>query len=273
MKIGIYSNTQRDNELKAAKKFVRELSSAGIDYFVAESGELNGGRLLSREEVLNLCDIIVVFGGDGTILGIVKNASAKSIPVLGVNMGNLGFLTETDESGLGDIVKALKNRAYTIEERAMLEANADGETYTALNEIVIRESAAKIAHIRLYVDDSMVDEYYADGVLISTPTGSTAYSLSAGGPILAPDVDALIINPLNPHSLHSRPFVVSGKSAIRLESFKNDNLQLVYDGVVRSGVLTKNCVTIAKSKTKASFVRIKPYDFYNKILYKFNKDR
>ncbi|MDR3263900.1 MAG: NAD(+)/NADH kinase [Clostridiales bacterium] len=272
MTIGVYSNIYRDCGLKVTGAFLRVLKKSGIKFLVSDFPEFNGGKNITKEELSKLSDVIVVFGGDGTILSIVKNAAKEGIPVLGVNTGNLGFLTETDVTGLEEVADALKRRAFEIEERALIEARTDGGVYLALNEIVIREVSSKMAHIRLFVGESLLDEFYADGVLVSTPTGSTAYSLSAGGPILAPDVGAFIINPVNPHSLHSRPFVVSDNSLIKAETFKNDKLQLVADGAAPALIPTDGCAVIKKSDIRAKFVRIKPYDFYTKILYKFNKN-
>jgi NAD+ kinase len=324
MKIGIYSNSRRDKDLSATKKFIGMLKRDGADFLAADFPELNGGRAVSKEDLAELCRLIVVFGGDGTILNVVKQAAKRNVPVLGVNMGNMGFLTEVDESRLNEVASAIMSDNYTTESRIMLEAevvkkvsdernfeskaalnlenkatvggqnlenkaalsleNLKNEAtvggqnlenkvvYTALNEIFLKESAFKMARFKLSVDGFLADNYHSDGVLVSTPTGSTAYSLSVGGPILAPNVGAFIINPVNAHSLHSRPIVVSDSSVIEAETPKEGDLQLIADGVCVAKAGYGEAVRIRKSGHSAVFIRIGSESFYTKLLHKFNQN-
>jgi NAD+ kinase len=284
MKIGIYSNAKRDKDLSATKKFIGMLKKYGIDFLVADFPELNGGRAVSREDLADVCRLIVVFGGDGTILNVIKQAAKRRVPVLGVNMGNMGFLTEIDGSRLDAVASAIVSGDYTTESRSMIEAEVVEEigadkpnfknktVYTALNEIFLKETAFKMARFKLSVDGFLADNYHADGVLVSTPTGSTAYSLSVGGPILAPNVGAFIINPVNAHSLHSRPIVVSDKSVIEVETPKEGDLQLIADGVCVANAGYGEVVRIRKSENSAIFVKLNSESFYTKLLNKFNKN-
>jgi NAD+ kinase len=309
MKIGIYSNIQRDKDLSATKRFIGMLKKDGADFLVADFPELNGGRAVSKEDLADLCGLVVVFGGDGTILNVVKQAAKRRVPVLGVNMGNMGFLTEVGEGRLKEVAAAIMSRDYTTESRLMIDAevvnkasdkqnfeckcknntalnlenienkaSVDGQNienktvYTALNEIFLKETAFKMARFRLSVDGFLADNYHADGVLVSTPTGSTAYSLSVGGPILAPNVGALIVNPVNAHSLHSRPIVVSDMSVIEVETPKEGDLQIIADGVCAAKAGCGEVVRIRKSEHSAVFIKLNSESFYTKLLHKFNKN-
>ncbi|MDR3293796.1 MAG: NAD(+)/NADH kinase [Clostridiales bacterium] len=272
MVIGIYSNIKKDVGLKVSKRFAALLQKDGIEYFTADSSVELGGAAATKENLSKKTDLIVAFGGDGTLISVAKHAAREGTPIVGVNMGNLGFLTETDENGLEVLLKALKAGAYQIETRALIEAEAGGVKHLALNEIVVKEREGRMAYVRLSVDGSVLDEYYADGVLVSTPTGSTAYSLAAGGPILAPDVKAFIINPLNPHSLHCRPFVVGDNHTVRVESLKKEYyLKISVDGKAKAELEPDEILTIKRSSVTAKFIRLKTYDFYDTVLKKFNK--
>ncbi|MDR1939428.1 MAG: NAD(+)/NADH kinase [Clostridiales bacterium] len=272
--IGIYSNPYRDKRFETTKRFIELAKKAGIEYRAAEfcdkSDALAAAKTAANRSALTGCALIVVFGGDGTILGAATGAG-EGVPLLGVNMGKLGFLTEASDAELELIVGAIKDGAYTVEERMMLEARLkNGETYAALNEIAVKDDGAHMAHMRIYIDGAFFDEYAADGVLIATPTGSTAYSLSAGGPILAPDVSAFIVNPINPHTLHSRPFVLSDGHTVGVETTDGGALRIIADGVQKTAIGADDFVIIQKSDKKARFVRIRPYDFYSAIANKFN---
>lgn len=270
MIVGVYSNIKRDSKLTAAKRFASILKEEGVEFLAADFPELNGGKAVSVGELAARCGLIVVFGGDGTVLSVIKTAAENGVPVLGVNMGRLGFLTETDGGDISEVVSAIRTGGYYLESRSMIEAETAGGGFTALNEIALKGDAFKTTRTRLFVDGFLTDAYFSDGVLVCTPTGSTAYSLAAGGPIVAPDVSALIINPLNPHSLHSRPFVVSDGSVIEVEASElGDGLCLAADGVFKIRVGAGERVTVRKSGIRALFAKIKTDNFYTRMLNKF----
>ncbi|MDE5602192.1 MAG: NAD(+)/NADH kinase, partial [Clostridia bacterium] len=161
-------------------------------------------------------DKILVFGGDGTVLQAVRDTHGSDVEILSVNLGNMGFLATFENSvEPKKVIDALKNGVSAP--RMLLEAVSDGKSIgRALNEVVVKSVSSRPICIDLYVNESYVDSYHSDGIIVSTPTGSTAYSFSAGGPVLTPDVEAIIINPVCPHSLHSRPLVVSASAEIML---------------------------------------------------------
>lgn len=211
-------------------------------------------------------DKLLIFGGDGTVLDGIR--SGIDAPIVGVNLGNLGFLTQFERSVSFDELKAALLGSDTID-RLMLEVGIDGSSFSALNEAVIKGSSPRPIYIDVYIDNKAVDCYHGDGVIVSTPTGSTAYSLSAGGPVLAPDVEGIIINPICAHSLHSRPLVVSAGSHIELK-LRGGAATLCIDGEGAINLKDECSVCIQKSQRSAKFVAVENDNFYKKLLEKMN---
>ena len=229
----------------------------------------------SVHEINSEFDRILVFGGDGTMLEAVSKASKYNIPILGVNLGNLGFLAKFEQhADPKKIIKALKSKR--ILNRFLLETKISykdsAECYFALNEVVIKSVSTRPVYLNLKIDDVYVDTYHSDGIIISTPTGSTAYSLSAGGPVLSPKVDAVVINPVCPHSLHSRPLVINSDAEIEIEITNDVETALVVDGKFIGNINNvHNSICINKSKKTAKFIAINGNNFYKKLLEKMNR--
>ena len=169
-------------------------------------------------------DVLLTFGGDGTLLRGARRLAGSDVPILGVNLGRVGFLTTATPETFEDAIGAFIDGRYAIEERRTLETRVcgadDGERFghLALNDVVVHKAGvARVIHVRVTVDDEPVGQYSADGIIVATPTGSTAYSLSAGGPVVVPDVDALVITAICPHTLAVRPIVVRGNAEVGLE--------------------------------------------------------
>ena len=197
-----------------------------------------------REELPGRVDLMIVLGGDGTLLSIAHLAAQENVPVLGVNLGRLGFLTEvpTDEIYL-TLDSFLAGHEEIISPRLLLEAGCRGKIYYCLNDVVINKGAvARMIQIGIWIDDKEIAALKADGLIVSTPTGSTAYSLSAGGPIVQPYVPALLLSPICPHTLSFRPMVVTSNSRIRLQLLTaGEEVYLTLDGQ-RGITLGKNDV-------------------------------
>lgn len=210
-------------------------------------------------------DCLLVFGGDGTML----HASTEvDCPIIGINLGNVGFLTQFESSVTAkQLVEAISNGRYEF--RPLLETTCGGLNQFALNDFVVKTTSNRPIFFSMKVDGQFVDKYHADGVIISTPTGSTAYSLSAGGPIVSPGVNAIIINPICPHSLHSRPLIVSGDSKIEVLIEGGSGI-LVADGDRQVDVDNSTTIEITKSAKQARFVCGND-NFYKKLLEKMNK--
>lgn len=188
---------------------------------------------IKREELPRRVDLVVVLGGDGTLLSIAHVASQKDVPVLGVNLGALGFLTEVplDEMYL-TLDAYLEGNVEIVSSRRMLEAKTKGRTYYCLNDVVINKGAlARMIQCAIWIDDKEISMTKADGFIISTPTGSTAYSLSAGGPIIQPYIPAIIITPICPHTLSFRPMVISSESSVKIQLLTGgEEVYLTIDG-------------------------------------------
>ena len=208
---------------------------------------------LPREELPGRVDLMIVLGGDGTLLSIAHLAAQRNVPVLGVNLGRLGFLTEvpTDEIYI-TLDSFLAGQEGIISPRLLLEAGCRGKSYYCLNDVVINKGAvARMIQIGIWIDDREIAALKADGLIVSTPTGSTAYSLSAGGPIVQPYVPALVLSPICPHTLSFRPMVVASGSRIRLQLLTaGEEVYLTLDGQ-RGITLGKNDIIEIK---RAEFV-------------------
>ena len=201
------------------------LATAGVEARLeagtaAMLGETGG---VSRTDIGLGVDLVVVVGGDGSILGVARDVAHAGVPVLGVNRGGLGFLADIAPQQIAAKLGAVAAGVYTVEERFLLEASvrrngaAQGPPMAALNDVVVHAgSVSRMMDFRLFVDDEFVYEQRSDGLIVSTPTGSTAYALSAGGPIMHPRLDAVAVVPMFPHTLTSRPLVVHGESRIRI---------------------------------------------------------
>lgn len=234
--------------------------------------------LCSMQEIGEQAELAIVVGGDGYMLGAARVLAGYPIDVIGVNRGNLGFLTDINPEDITRQLKHIMAEELHREERFLLEAqvlsnNKLQSTHVAVNEIVLHHS--KVAHMmefELYIGDAFVFSQRSDGLIIATPTGSTAYSLSGGGPILVPNLDAVTLVPMFPHALTSRPIVVDANSEIRLKiSQKNiDNVQISCDSHVVISLAPGDEVVIKKSPNALSLVHPPEYSYFNVLRTKLN---
>ena len=219
-------------------------------------------------------DLILVFGGDGTMLRALDSYVSCDIPMLGVNLGRMGFLLETQPAELSAALDMLKAGKYEIERRMMLrvEGCCAGKTICAhaTNEVSIsRGLSQRMIALDAYVGDMLVDHYIADGLVLSSPTGSTAYSLSAGGPIIAPDVQCFLLNPICPHTLTARPIVLSAKERVRLKiqmKEMREGIQLSVDGQAVCEMRNQEEVSIIRSPHDALLIRFGQHRNYFSLL-------
>ena len=234
------------------------------------SGEFSISEIQGSMPIPQGTERLLVFGGDGTMLDAAVRAARSGAAVLGVNLGNLGFLTqfETDASP-EDIAAALIGGE--TESRMLLECRSAAGNFLALNDVVLRSDGTRPLTVSLFVDGQFADCYRSDGVIVATPTGSTAYSLSAGGPVVAPEVDAVIVNPVCPHTLHSRPIVAGGSSEIILRLSSEESARLVVDGRDEGGLRASSVIAVRRSQTEARFVKVGESRFYERLLSKMNR--
>ena len=244
MLIGIIANITKESVLDVVSSFTSKLRKEKIDYLLTNSILEEKGKLRLKsgknsfsddDEVYNKSDLIISIGGDGTMLATAYKAHIYDKPVLGLNLGKLGFLVETDVSQMDSVIDILKKKKYTIEERMVLSgiciAHQTGELI-AVNDLVIEKGGwPKMIELTAWVDDEYVTTFSADGLIIATPTGSTGYSLSTGGPIVAPTTKAITLSPISPHSLTVRPIVLSSEQVIKLKADSpHKDLQVSCDG-------------------------------------------
>jgi len=186
---------------------------------------------INREEIASHCDIIILIGGDGTFLSVSQQAMEHNIPVAGFNLGTLGFLTELHKEHLEEGLEQIFFGKPKLSRRRMLEVTFKGHTYKALNDVVAgKGNIARVIRLLLDIDGSPVAEIGADGLIVSTPTGSTAYSLSAGGPIVSPKINGIVITPICPHSLTSRPLVIPDDSRVKVTLHSETESFITFDG-------------------------------------------
>jgi len=231
-----------------------------------ETGPYAAGiEVLERTEMASRpLNFVVVLGGDGTLLSAARAVAKAGIPVLGVNLGSLGFLTEVPLAELYSTLQGIEENCCGVESRSMLHcqllrAGSCVAAYDALNDVVVDKSAiARLIHYDLYIDQVFVSTYQADGLIVSTPTGSTAYSLAAGGPILMPSVDAFVVTPVSPHSLTHRPLVVQDTAEIEIVVETGDGeAYLSVDGQVGMPLHDGDRIHCRKSEYKVKLLRIK----------------
>ncbi|MGH9735567.1 MAG: NAD(+)/NADH kinase [Candidatus Acidiferrales bacterium] len=217
---------------------------------------------IPREALADKIDLLLVLGGDGTLLSAARALRGHSIPVLGVNLGALGFLTSVTLDELYPVLDRVIAGDYRTSDRMTLQATIshDGQVagpHLALNDAVVNKSAmARMLDFDVYVDQNHVGRYRADGLIVSTPTGSTAYSLAAGGPIVHPDLDVLIVTPICPHMLTNRPLVIPGTSQVSVDfSAADEPVYLTLDGQTGAQLGLNHRVTVTRAESKVRLVR------------------
>lgn len=231
MKFGICGNLEKKELPQVVEKLIKHLTSEKVPYVLSkilarglknkiDSDLLRKSKTVAEHTLPSSCDILLSLGGDGTILRIARLVSEKSTPILGINLGKLGFLAEISVEELDDCLKDILHGNYQIEERMMLEARVgkSRKRHYALNDIVLDlAGSSRMFSVQTFVNDEYLSTFTGDGIIIATPTGSTGYVLSNGGPIVAPTSRSILISPICPHTLTARTVVVSDDSIIRLK--------------------------------------------------------
>jgi len=253
-----------------------EAVSAVLDWAAARGGKVYGaadeiGRArgaiaVGAGELSQHCDLIVSLGGDGTMLRAMRLADGQRVPVLGVNLGRLGFLAEVDIPELPAALSAIDSRQYTTESRLAVDAEVEGVTMTAFNDIaVVRVPGQGSARVGLLVDGSPFVSYAADAVVVATPTGSTAYSFAAGGPIMSPSVEALLVSPAAAHSAYNRGVVLSIDDTLALDILPSSGrLAIEVDGMVARYVSPGDRIDLRARPDAARVIRLGSTTFYER---------
>ena len=281
-KVGIITNLNKDISAAYTMKVADWLTEHGMEVaFSTELENVVGNRLFMEVEQLHLwCEFIVVLGGDGTILQAARTASLYDVPIFGINLGTLGYLTDVERSEAFAALEKVIKGEYKTEKRMMIEAEISGQGYEtrverliALNDIcVLRGAVSKVITLDLKVNDIFMDTYRADGIIVATPTGSTAYNLSAGGPILKPDIELIAITPVCPHKIYSRSSVVSADDVVSLEIGECHGGEpiLSLDGQEYVNLEKGQRVKIYKSSVHTTLIRTNDFGFYDILRKKFH---
>lgn len=271
--VGIWWNPDKQNAVCTAARLAEAFQKRAVSVFADEKlANATKSTWMHVTNDLSMCDLIVAVGGDGTLISGLRCAAKTDIPLLGVNLGRLGFLAEVEPDEIEAAVQALVEGKYTLEERMLLEADfGDGWEELALNEFSFsrKGSAVGIAEMEIFCNGTLVDRIGGDGVIVAAPTGSTAYSLAAGGPIIEPGLNCIVVTPVCAHSLRSRPCVLSAEAIVEVRSTGHRSpLEAFADGscVPHSSV---ERVRIRRASRKALFVRLKPYAFFDLLRKKF----
>jgi len=267
--VGILSKPEKETICGIVPAVLEQLRGHGVEvYFDTETaacmppGALPADRVVSRQDLLARVDLLLLLGGDGTLLAAARMLADRDVPILPVNLGHLGFLTSVTPDELHSLLDQVIAGKHRISERILLRAEIlrGGQVIyqqRALNEAVVSKSSlARIADFDLEVDGSYVCSYKADGLIIATPTGSTGYSLSAGGPIIYPVLDAFVVTPICPHSLTNRPLVIPDSAKMRITLGEGEqSLYLTLDGQVGEKLEHEDCIAISREPRKLKLVR------------------
>lgn len=228
------------------------------------------GTNYQKTQIAALSDMVLVLGGDGTMLNAARLVEERNVPILGVNMGGLGFLTEVSVEHLYPTLEKVFAQDYVLEERLMLRAriHRHGEHMahaTVLNDVVVSKGTlARMIEIQISIDGQFVTNLRGDGLIVSTPTGSTAYSLSAGGPIMTPSVQALILTPICPHTLTHRPLLVPSGVAVEVSlTSKDEGAMATFDGQVGVAITQGDTVTVRASDHRTQLIRFPDRTYYD----------
>ena len=267
--IGIYikEKSYQGLDYKALDSLIISLKKYSNHVFIEDSSDYKNDLLttLSHEEFTSKADLIIVFGGDGTLLASARRYLKFNIPILGINMGTVGFLTDIKIEDFEIVIKDIIDGNCKIEERNLVSATFNNTTVYGLNEIVIHSGAyTQLMRYRLSVNEKVVYEQRSDGLIIATPTGSTAYALSAGGPIIHPELDVWTILPMLPQSISSRPFVISSNEEVKVNLLRGplESAKICADGQEDISTPYLEDIKISKMKDKLRLVHPLDNDFF-----------
>lgn len=272
---GILVNRKKDKNHEYAARLFDVLKKTGVDVYADKETMI----VLGIKKALDLSKIefLFILGGDGTILRAATNCALNNVKIIGINLGNLGFLTETEVPDIETAVKRIISGNYNIEQRMMLNVevfNKNGDVLLsaiALNDAVItKKNLSRLIHIEISVNGQLADDFGGDGIIISTPTGSTAYSLSAGGPIISPNLDCMVATPICAHTLYSRSIVFNSGDIVEIKQRSgHEGAFLSFDGREVAALQTGDYVRVTKSDHFTEFVRFRDRYFYLLLRSKF----
>ncbi len=267
--IGIITKRGEPEAVRAVKDFLTCMKGKNLKFFIEnEAAKVLKTKGYPRQEIPSKSDLIIVFGGDGTLLSVARLAGKLGVPLLGVNLGGLGFITEISRNEVRKEISKVLSGNYIFEERIMLLADVYRKgrkivQHNALNDVVLNKSAlSRMFELDISINTQYVSTFRADGLIVSTPTGSTAHSLSAGGPILYPTLESFLITPICPHTLTSRPIVLPDTFVLEVAIKSGDDVYLTLDGQVGFPLKINDQIKIKKADYKAKFLVLHDRDYF-----------
>lgn len=278
--VGIIVNFSKDKELKVTEAILQWMEARGVNVLLTEKASLILKRpecKCAPDEMYRNSDFIIVLGGDGTILSAAREVAEFETPLLGVNMGHLGFLAEVEVCDLFKSLETIFVHGIKVEKRLMLQSsvckNNKCREFFALNDIAItRGTLSRIISLNVFIDNDFVTAVKGDGLILASPTGSTAYSLSAGGPIVSPSLSVITITPICPHSLYSRSIVVSGDEIIRVDlKVGSGDAYLTIDGQEGYKLIEGENVTISRASFSTNLIKVSDNSFYDVLRNKLTE--
>ena len=279
MKLGVIANIRRPNARSVVERVVKWCQSNEQEFYLSDNLKSivpEGLPLVSKEKLVQVCDCLLAMGGDGTMLSTARLVGKCTIPILGINIGSLGFLTEQTPEDLESSLQKLKDGNYEVEDRIILEGSVsgreEGRKFYALNDFVVdKGKIARMITLSLYANDDYICSYNGDGLIISSPTGSTAYSLAVGGPILNPTMKAMIASPIAPHSLTSRPMIFPHTDILKVKvDFSHGHAILTADGQVDTKLPTGSSVYLKVADHVVRLIRFPANSFYSVLRSKLH---
>lgn len=274
-RLGLIPNLKKERVADATSHLLSLLESRGVAATLPEEEAAVVGRSELGRPLADLAtgvEAAVVLGGDGTILSAAKSLAPAGVPLLGINLGHLGFLSEVELSEAEEALDRLIRGEFTVEPRMMLEASVTRQGLVeqrlhALNDVVInRGTRARIITLEAVAGDERIERFRGDGLIVATPTGSTAYSLAAGGPILAPEVEAILLTPICPHTLYARSLVIRPDDRLKIRVLaSSEEVALTVDGQIGQGLSAGDEVTIQRSPLVTRLIRLKPPGFFRVV--------
>ena len=278
--IGLISKRGEPRITLTLQRLLQHLEDLGRNILLDESNEgLLAGRILyPREELGKCCDLVIVIGGDGTLLNAGRTLARFKLPIIGINQGRLGFLTDISSREMIPALNQILQGNFTSEARSLLSAEIwRGKqriiTEDAVNDIVIHNhDVVRMIEFDTYIDQRHVNTQRADGLVVATPTGSTAYALSAGGPLVAPSLDAILLVPICPHTMSNRPLIISAEAhiEIRLHELNRTSAQVAFDGQATTRLLPGDCVLIRQNTHKLQLLHPADYDHFTLLRKKLH---
>lgn len=257
-------NPSKDTEGKILSLVVEKINNTfnNPEITILNSYEMN------KYKFFYPIDLLIVLGGDGTLLGVARDINGKyDVPILGINIGNLGFLSSIEIQDLGEALNRIKNGQYSIQNRILLECKSSDENLNskALNDVVIaRGTLSRMAKFEVYIDKKLYYIFKGDGVIVSTPTGSTAYSFSAGGPFVYPDVEVITLTPICPHTRGMQPIVLKSSSEILIKAENyNGEIYLTFDGQEARKIRDNTSIIVKKAREVAKILLFDNYDYFD----------